>query len=166
MPTAEVCRRHDLSPATFYKLKAKYGGMEVSEVARLKALEDENAKLKRLLPKLDVVTVYVRGLAFGGGLPASIDAIDLYPAGLEAKVIPRTYLRSDMKDVVRNRRPPRKRRIQNRAGPPRNRTWFHAMVQIAGPRRRARAGNAPGIEEARLIVPRPEARDLSHGSGG
>ena len=49
MPTAEVCRRHGLSPATFYKLKAKYGGMEVSEAARLKALEDENAKLKRLL---------------------------------------------------------------------------------------------------------------------
>ena len=49
MPTAEVCRRHGLSPATFYKLKAKYGGMEVSEAARLKALADENAKLKRLL---------------------------------------------------------------------------------------------------------------------
>ena len=49
MPTEEVCRRHGLSTATFYKLKAKYGGMEVSEAARLKALEDENAKLKRLL---------------------------------------------------------------------------------------------------------------------
>ena len=49
MPTAEVGRRHGLSPATFYKLKAKYGGMEVSEAPRLKALEDENAKLKRLL---------------------------------------------------------------------------------------------------------------------
>ena len=49
MPTAEVCRRHGLSTATFYKLKGKYGGMEVSEAARLKALEDENAKLKRLL---------------------------------------------------------------------------------------------------------------------
>ena len=49
IPTAEVCRRHGLSPATFYTLKAKYGGMEVSEAARLKALENENAKLKRLL---------------------------------------------------------------------------------------------------------------------
>ena len=38
MPTAEVCRRHGLSPATFYKLKSKYGGMEVSEAAGLKAL--------------------------------------------------------------------------------------------------------------------------------
>ena len=53
MPTAEVCRRHGLSTATFYKLKAKYGGMEVSEAARLKALEDENAKLKRLLAAPD-----------------------------------------------------------------------------------------------------------------
>ena len=49
MPTAEVCRKHGLSPATFYKLKARFGGMEVSDAARLRALEDENAKLKRLL---------------------------------------------------------------------------------------------------------------------
>ena len=49
MPTAEVCRRHGLSPATFYKLKSKYGGMEVSDARKPKALEDENAKLKKLL---------------------------------------------------------------------------------------------------------------------
>ena len=49
MATAEVCRRHGLSPATFYKLKAKYGGMDVSGAQRLRALEDENSKLKRLL---------------------------------------------------------------------------------------------------------------------
>ena len=49
MPTAEVCRRHGLSPATFYKYKSKYGGMGLSDVNRLKMLEDENAKLKRLL---------------------------------------------------------------------------------------------------------------------
>ena len=48
-PTADVCRRHGISPATFYKWKAKYGGLDVSEARRLKALEDENAKLKRLL---------------------------------------------------------------------------------------------------------------------
>ena len=48
MPMAEVCRHHELSPSTFYKLKAKYGGPEVSEAARLKALENENAKLRRL----------------------------------------------------------------------------------------------------------------------
>jgi putative transposase len=49
MATAEVCRRHGISSATFYKWKAKYGGLEVSEAKRLRSLEDENAKLKRLL---------------------------------------------------------------------------------------------------------------------
>jgi len=47
--TAEVCRRHGFSAATFYKWKAKYGGLDVSEAKRLKALEDENSRLKRLL---------------------------------------------------------------------------------------------------------------------
>ena len=47
--TAEVCRRHGASSATFYKWKAKFGGMDVSEARRLKALEDENTKLKRML---------------------------------------------------------------------------------------------------------------------
>jgi len=49
LSTAEVCRKHGLSPATFYKLKAKYGGVEVSDARRLRQLEDENSKLKRLL---------------------------------------------------------------------------------------------------------------------
>ncbi len=49
LPTSEVCRRHGLSPASFYKFKAKYGGMDVSDAQKLKSLEDENAKLKRLL---------------------------------------------------------------------------------------------------------------------
>ena len=47
--TAEVCRGHGVSTATFYKWKAKFGGMDVSEARRLKALEDENTKLKRML---------------------------------------------------------------------------------------------------------------------
>ena len=47
--TADVCRRHGISTATFYAWKAKFGGMDVSEAKRLKALEDENGKLKRLL---------------------------------------------------------------------------------------------------------------------
>jgi len=46
---ADVCRRHGVSEATFYKWKAKYGGLEVSEARRLKALEAENARLKKLL---------------------------------------------------------------------------------------------------------------------
>lgn len=46
---ADLCRKHGISEATFYNWKAKYGGMEISEAKRLKALEDENAKLKKLL---------------------------------------------------------------------------------------------------------------------
>ena len=47
--TAELARKHGISEATLYNWKAKYGGLEVSEAKRLRALEDENAKLKRLL---------------------------------------------------------------------------------------------------------------------
>jgi len=47
--TADLCRRHGISSATFYKWKSKYGGLEVSDARRLKALEDENRKLKKLL---------------------------------------------------------------------------------------------------------------------
>lgn len=47
-PTADGCRRHGISSATFYAWKAKFGGIDVSEANRLKALEDENAKRKRL----------------------------------------------------------------------------------------------------------------------
>jgi putative transposase len=47
--TAELCRKHGISTATFYAWKAKFGGMQVSEAKRLKSLEDENVKLKRLL---------------------------------------------------------------------------------------------------------------------
>ena len=49
MPLADLCRKHGLSSPAFYKWKAKYGGLDVSEARRLKALEDENAKLKRML---------------------------------------------------------------------------------------------------------------------
>ena len=47
--TSDVCRKHGISSATFYKFKAKYGGMDVSDARRLKTLEDENARLKKLL---------------------------------------------------------------------------------------------------------------------
>jgi putative transposase len=48
-PTAEVCRKHGISTATFYNWKAKFGGMDVSEARRLRTLEDENVRLKRML---------------------------------------------------------------------------------------------------------------------
>jgi putative transposase len=49
VPAAQLCREHGVSKSSFYKWKSKYGGLEVNEAKRLKALEDENAKLKRLL---------------------------------------------------------------------------------------------------------------------
>ncbi|CCE98524.1 insertion sequence IS407 uncharacterized 10.0 kDa protein (plasmid) [Sinorhizobium fredii HH103] len=57
--TADLCRKHGISEATFYNWKAKYGGMEVSEAKRLKALEDENSRLKKLLAEqmLDVAAL-------------------------------------------------------------------------------------------------------------
>lgn len=59
LSAGELCRKHGISDATFYKWRSKYGGMEVSEAKRLKALEEENAKLKRLLAEsmLDVSTL-------------------------------------------------------------------------------------------------------------
>lgn len=54
VPTTEVCRRHGIAGATFYKWKRKYGGMDVSEARRLRSLEDENAKLKKLLAEAEL----------------------------------------------------------------------------------------------------------------
>ena len=52
MATADVCRRHGISSATFYKWKSKYGGLEASELRRVKELEAENAKLKRMYAEM------------------------------------------------------------------------------------------------------------------
>ena len=57
--TADVCRRHGISGATFYKWKAKFGGLEVTEAKRLRTLEEEDAKLKKLLAEamLDIAVL-------------------------------------------------------------------------------------------------------------
>lgn len=52
--TGELCRRHGISEATFYNWKAKFGGMDVSDARRLKTLEAENAKLKKLLAEAEL----------------------------------------------------------------------------------------------------------------
>jgi len=59
---ADLCRKHGLSSPTFYKWKAKFGGMDASEARRLKALEDENAKLKRLLAEAMLDNVALKDL--------------------------------------------------------------------------------------------------------
>ena len=61
--TVEVCRKHGISDATFYKWKARYGGMEVSEARRLRVLEDENAKLKKLLAEAMLDNAMLRDVA-------------------------------------------------------------------------------------------------------
>ena len=63
VPTAEICRKHAVSSATFYKWKAKYGGLEVSDAKRLKALEDENAKLKKLLAEAELDKAMLKEIA-------------------------------------------------------------------------------------------------------
>jgi len=49
LPTSEVCRKHGISSASFYKYKSKYGGLDVSDARKLKSLEGENSRLKKLL---------------------------------------------------------------------------------------------------------------------
>ena len=61
--TADVCRKHGISSATFYKWKAKYGGLEVSDARRLKALDDENRRLKKLLAEAMLDNAMLKDIA-------------------------------------------------------------------------------------------------------
>ncbi len=59
VPVADLCRKHGISDATFYTWRTKYGGMEISDARKLKVVEEENRKLKKLLAEaiLDVATL-------------------------------------------------------------------------------------------------------------
>jgi len=63
--TNELCRKHGISTTTFYKWKSKFGGMDVSDVAKMKILEDENRRLKRLLAnsalEIDALKIIAEG---------------------------------------------------------------------------------------------------------
>jgi len=61
--TEEVCRKHGISSATFYKWKAKYGGLEVSDARRLKALDEENRRLKKLLAEAMLDNAMLKDIA-------------------------------------------------------------------------------------------------------
>jgi putative transposase len=63
MSTADVCRRHGISSATFYKWKSKFGGLEVSDARRLRTLEQENSRLKKLLAEAMLDNVVLKDLA-------------------------------------------------------------------------------------------------------
>jgi putative transposase len=61
--TTDVCRKYGISSATLYKWKTKYGGLDVSDAKRLRALEDENAKLKKLLAEAELDKAMLREIA-------------------------------------------------------------------------------------------------------
>jgi putative transposase len=61
--TADVCRKHGVSSATFYKWKSRYGGLDVSDARRLKTLEEENAKLKKLLAEAMLDNAMLKDIA-------------------------------------------------------------------------------------------------------
>ena len=61
--TGDVCRKHGVSSATFYKWKARFGGLDVSDAKRLRSLEDENAKLKRLLAEAMLDNAMLKDIA-------------------------------------------------------------------------------------------------------
>ena len=63
LSTSDVCRKHGISIATFYKWKAKFGGLDVSDAKRLKSLEDENAKLKKLLAEAMLDNAMLKDIA-------------------------------------------------------------------------------------------------------
>lgn len=63
MATAEVCRRHGISSATFYKWKSRFGGLDVSEARRLRSLEEENSLLKKLLAEAMLDNAVLKDLA-------------------------------------------------------------------------------------------------------
>jgi putative transposase len=62
IPVAELCRKHGISDGTFYKWRAKYGGMQVSDVKKMKGLEEENATLKRLLGQKELELTAVKAV--------------------------------------------------------------------------------------------------------
>jgi len=71
LSVADLCRKHGISDATFYKWRSKFGGMEVSDARRLRSLEDENAKLKRLLADAMLDVSSLREMLGTEGLPAT-----------------------------------------------------------------------------------------------
>jgi len=61
-PVAEICREHGISNATYYQWKSKYGGMEASELKRVKALEEENSRLKKMYADLALENMAIKDL--------------------------------------------------------------------------------------------------------
>jgi putative transposase len=62
MAVRDLCRRHGISPATYYQWKSKYGGLEASDLKRMKELEAENSRLKRLYAELSLENAALKDL--------------------------------------------------------------------------------------------------------
>lgn len=87
--TADVCRKHGVSSATFYKFKACYGVLEVSDARRLKALEDENAKLKKLLAEAMLDSAILKDVAAKNVWSAPrLQGCRAWPSGLRKCIRP------------------------------------------------------------------------------
>ncbi|WP_410052808.1 IS3 family transposase [Bradyrhizobium sp. SZCCHNPS2010] len=183
--TADLARKHGISEATFYNWKAKFGGMDVSEAKRLKALEDENAKLKKLLAEQMLDAAALRELLFkkmvgpaakraaaahlqaGMGLSerraCSIVGADRSMVRYRSRRPPDTELRARLRELASERRRFGYRRLfvlLRREGEPSGINRIHRLYReegLAVRKRRARR-KAGGVRVPILVEARPNAR--------
>jgi len=92
-PTAEVCRRHGISEQTFYRWKAKYSGMSVSDAQKLKTLEDENRRLRKLLAESMLDVSALKDLLGKNNRACSAQSCRTSPDG-GARLLPEARLRA------------------------------------------------------------------------
>jgi putative transposase len=114
LSAADLCRKHGISDATFYKRRSKYGGMEVSDAKRLKGLEEENRKLKKLLAEQVLDNATLKTGRIDHPPRGSKDVADAVAGALYA-ANPSNYVRSNSDYFDRNNNRPR----SPRPNPPR-----------------------------------------------
>lgn len=98
VPVPELCREHGISSASFYKWRAKYGGMDASMMSQMKALEDENRRLKRMYADLSMQADLLKE-----ALGKNEAAISAPRAGRESSGATRRECRAGMQDIWRQR---------------------------------------------------------------
>lgn len=98
VPVPELCREHSISSASFYKWRAKYGGMDASMMSQMKALEDENRRLKRMYADLSMQADLLKE-----ALGKNEAAISAPRAGRESSGATRRECRAGMQDIWRQR---------------------------------------------------------------
>lgn len=98
VPVPELCREHGISSASFYKWRAKYGGMDASMMSQMKAIEDENRRLKRMYADLSMQADLLKE-----ALGKNEAAISAPRAGRESSGATRRECRAGMQDIWRQR---------------------------------------------------------------